>query len=378
MIQRDIVKSSWNDWWSFSLAPRGGRALQWLWTALFSLAVAAGITGSMAGVRGSLELSLLWPFFRDNAIISLTIGALIQGLSDLSIAAIGAGRLRRFSPGQLITFWCSVAGLGVLAGWPLGMTLAGRDVVQFAQQHPHALRASIIFSVMLTIGVFVWIASVSRRADAERRASEAQLRLLQGQMEPHFLFNTLANVVSLMDTDTPRARQLLETFIDYLRASLGQMRHERHTVADELRLVRSYLELVQMRMGDRLRFEIEVSPAAERALLPPLLLQPLVENAIHHGLEPKVDGGWVQVRAQVAGDRLQLRVSDDGLGSASPPRPPRPGTEPSGNGVALANIRQRLGNRYGGAAGLSFERRASGTVATVELPLEDESPCPPH
>jgi signal transduction histidine kinase len=375
MTPRDTVKASWNDWWSFALQPRGGRWLQWLWTGLFSLAVAAGITASMAMVRGTLDAAALWPFFRDNATVSLTIGALIQAMADLGTATLGARRLRRLSPGALIAYWCCVAGLGVLAGWPLGMTLAGRDVMQFAQQHPYALRGSIVFSAMLTIGVFVWIAAVSRRTDAERRATEAQVRLLQGQMEPHFLFNTLANVLSLMDSDTPRARQMLETFIDYLRASLGQMRHERHTVADELRLVRSYLELVQMRMGDRLRFDIDASPAAERALLPPLLLQPLVENAIQHGLEPKLDGGRVQVTAELDGERLRLSVRDDGLGPDAPPRPRMAGRQ-AGHGMALANIRERLGTRYGSAAGLSFEGTASGTFATLELPLEEEAACP--
>ena len=122
---------------------------------------------------------------------------------------------------------------------------------------------------------------------------EAQLRLLQAQIEPHFLFNTLANVQSLMERDTARAKQTLETFTDYLRASLGQLRSADSTLATELAMISSYLELLQIRMEERLRFEIDASEEALAATLPTLMLQPLVENAIEHGLEPKIDGGLV-------------------------------------------------------------------------------------
>ncbi|HEY0857434.1 MAG TPA: ATP-binding protein, partial [Albitalea sp.] len=113
--------------------------------------------------------------------------------------------------------------------------------------------------------------------------------------------------------------------------------------------------------------------AAEHALLPPLLLQPLVENAIHHGLEPKVEGGHVQVHARVAGGRLVLRVCDDGLGLQAPPR-----AHGAGAGMALANIRQRLLSRYGASAGLTLETQAGSTSAIIELPHEDKDTCPPH
>jgi two-component sensor histidine kinase len=369
MIDRHVVKASWSDWWSFALQPRGPHALQWLWTLLFCVAVAAGLTLAFATVFGAGAPSFLWPFFRDNLILSLTIGLLIQALSDLAIGFVGVARLRRLAPGGLIVFWCTLALLGGLIGWPLGMTLAGRDLLAFGQAHPRALRASIIFSALLTLAIFVWIAAVTRRAEAERRAGEAQMRLLQGQMEPHFLFNTLANVLTLMDTDTPRARQMLEAFIDYLRASLGQMRHERHTVAHELALVRSYLELVQMRMGERLRFEIDVPAAAERSLLPPLLLQPLVENAIRHGLEPKIEGGEVRIHAAVDGGRLRLCVRDDGLGLGAIDTP--------GTGLALKNVRERLASRYGRDASFELQPLVPGALAILDLPYQAAAPATP-
>ncbi|OFA00301.1 sensor histidine kinase YpdA [Duganella sp. HH101] len=195
------------------------------------------------------------------------------------------------------------------------------------------------------------------------QAMEAQLRLLQAQIEPHFLFNTLANVQSLLERDTPRARLMLESFTDYLRASLGQLRHTDSTLEAELAMVRSYLTLLQIRMEDRLRFEIDASDDALAASLPTLLLQPLVENAIEHGLEPKIEGGRVRIRARVADGQLDICVDDDGLGLDGPRRPRR-----RGNGMALPNIRERLRTRYGGKATLTLTPQAVGTQAALSLP----------
>jgi len=195
------------------------------------------------------------------------------------------------------------------------------------------------------------------------QATEARLRLLQAQIEPHFLFNTLANVHSLMERDTPRARQMLETFTDYLRASLIQLRHTDTTLAVELEMIRSYLSLMQIRMEERLRFEIDASAEALAATLPTLLLQPLVENAIEHGLEPKVEGGRVCIRARVIDGRLDICVADDGLGVDAPRRIRR-----QGNGMALANIQERLRTRYGGNATLTLMPQAVGTQASLSLP----------
>ena len=188
------------------------------------------------------------------------------------------------------------------------------------------------------------------------RANEAQLRLLQGQMEPHFLFNTLANVISLIDADAPRAKHMLEALTDYLRASLGGLRHDDSTLAGELDLARRYLQLMQTRMGDRLRFEIEVDDAPAPRRLMPLVLQPLIENAVKHGLEPQVDGGTVRVKAArvaVDGqDSLQVCIEDDGAGLAAAARRPRRRVAggADGNGIALANLRERLQARFGAAA----------------------------
>jgi two-component sensor histidine kinase len=373
MMDRDVLKDSWHDWWSFSVDPRGPGWLQWAWTGLFCLGIAVALTAIVGVLGGHLpKLGSLWPLFRDNLVISMTIGLLIQLFYELSIPILGMPRLRRFRQPQVWLYWSVLALAGTLIGWPLGMTLTGRDLVEFANSHPQALRGSLVFATLMTLAMFVWIQTKTSSVEAERRVAQAQLKLLQAQIEPHFLFNTLANVLSLMEADPQRAKRMLETFTDYLRTSLGQMRHEHHTVAQELELVQAYLQLLQMRMDDRLRFRLDADERARRALVPALLLQPLVENAVHHGLEAKVDGGEVTVRAWVEGARLHLEVCDDGLGLDAPPR--ARGAGRGGNGMALANIRERLAARYGSSAMLTLVRREPGTCALLTLPCEEPNP----
>jgi len=174
---------------------------------------------------------------------------------------------------------------------------------------------------------------------------------------------------------------MLASFTEYLRVSLGSMRSETSTVAQELELAQSYLQLLQGRMEDRLRFQIDADEPARRQPLPPLLLQPLVENAVMHGLEPSIDGGTVWVRAHVQahahGHMLQLEVQDDGLGLDAPPRP---GAR-RGNGVALNNIRERLLARFGPSARLELQPApgvspgvSQGTLARITIPLSTLKP----
>ena len=214
-----------------------------------------------------------------------------------------------------------------------------------------------------------YFAAKGKQLAAEARATEAQLRLLQGQIEPHFLFNTLAGVISLIDHDTPRAKHMLQTFTEYLRSSLGTLRRDDGPLAQDLELAQNYLLLMQARMEDRLRFRIDADDAARRATLPPLLLQPLVENAVQHGLEPSVDGGEVVIRAHVQGRQLVLEVRDNGLGlDALPARARGPGGP--NNGVALDNLRSRLRARWGDAARLELCAAQPGTRAVITVPLE--------
>jgi hypothetical protein len=201
----------------------------------------------------------------------------------------------------------------------------------------------ILFALMLVVVFYVFFASAARRHDAERRATEAQLRLLQGQIEPHFLFNTLANVISLMDHDLPKARRVLLSFTEYLRSALGSLRRDEGPLAQELDLAEHYLRLAQARMEDRLRYSIEADPRARAVPVPPLLLQPLVENAVVHGLEPAIEGGQVRLRAQLEGRWLVLEVHDDGARTrhrAAARHRPRHGAGQRSQPTAVA-LRQR-------------------------------------
>ena len=219
-----------------------------------------------------------------------------------------------------------------------------------------------IFVLLVVAGNWVWWLLRAKEQALAQQAAESQLRMLQAQIEPHFLFNTLANVQSLIASDAPRAQLRLESFTDYLRSSLGQMRVDDSTLQVELETAHNYLKLMEIRMGSRLRFTIEATAAARQAALPPLLLQPLVENAVHHGLEPKIEGGSIRLSATVRDGRLEIEVRDDGLGLHAR-RPAR-----AGSGMALANIRTRLQTRYGARASLSLAALDQGTLATLTLP----------
>jgi two-component sensor histidine kinase len=204
-----------------------------------------------------------------------------------------------------------------------------------------------------------------RTLDTEKRQIASQLRLLQAQIEPHFLFNTLASVVTLTEVNPQRAKTMLETFIAYLRASLSISRQERTTLAHEEQLLRNYLEILKIRMGQRLDYAIDIAPELRALPFAPMLLQPLVENAVKHGLEPKIDGGRVRVQvSRSAPGRIRALVEDDGLGFD----PGHSRAEAGGGGVGLDNLRERLALLYDGSARLSIEDAAPGTRIVLDLP----------
>jgi Histidine kinase len=252
--------------------------------------------------------------------------------------------------------------------------LAAVDGVWLTQITAPLLSKPSFWAEFLTISVVIsFFIGLRYRArwkheQLQARVTEAQLKLLQGQIEPHFLFNTLANVQSLIDFDPARAKLMLERFTDYLRASLGQLRGDSTTLAQEFAMLEAYLGLMQLRMGERLRVELNLPPELGGIELPPLLAQPLVENAIHHGLEPKIAGGTVSVSARRVGGQLCIEVADDGQGLNHPKRR-------GGNGLALGNIRARLSARFGPAATLELlPREGEGTLARIQIPLPTTTP----
>lgn len=201
------------------------------------------------------------------------------------------------------------------------------------------------------------------REAMERQLVQARLQVLQAQVEPHFLFNTLAAVDYLIETDATRASQMQKALITYLRGALPQMRQESSTLGREMRLVRSYLELIKMRIEDRLDLQYEVPTELESAEFPPMMLQSLVENAIKHGIEPKPEGGKVTVAARAQKGQLVVEVRDTGVGILDLDRLEAP---TSGTGIGLQNIRERLAMLYSGKAHLSL-MSDSGTGTTVRI-----------
>ena len=198
-----------------------------------------------------------------------------------------------------------------------------------------------------------------KRLTSENKVVEANLKLLQAQIEPHFLFNTLSNVVSLLDTDAPKGKSMLVDFIQYLRASLSKSREEKVTLGQEMEMVRAYLSIFKVRMGARLRYKIDLPDNLKTIAFPPMLIQPLVENAIKHGLESKVDGGEIIVRGIEKDGILRLEIADTGVGFKAERE----------SGMGLSNIRERIQSLYGNRGRLILEETSPrGLKATIEVP----------
>jgi hypothetical protein len=202
----------------------------------------------------------------------------------------------------------------------------------------------------------------------ERQLVQARLKLLQAQVEPHFLFNTLAAVDYLIETDPPRASVMQKQLITYLRGALPQMREDSSTLGREVGLVHAYLELLKMRIEDRLEFSLEVPDALSSVVFPPMVLQSIVENAIKHGIEPKPEGGKITVRAQKMGDSLWVDILDTGVGL---PEGNIFGTSTNGTGLGLDNIRKRLALLYPGASRIELRSEpAGGTSVRLIIPCQ--------
>jgi LytS/YehU family sensor histidine kinase len=206
----------------------------------------------------------------------------------------------------------------------------------------------------------------AERETMERQLAQARLQVLQAQVEPHFLFNTLATVDYLIETDPPRASKMQKALITYLRGALPQMRQQSSTLGRELRLVASYLDLIKMRIEERLEVELAVPEALRAAEFPPMMLQSLVENAIKHGIEPKPEGGKVRVAASLQNGMLAVEVADTGVGLPDGELLDGP---TSGTGIGLQNIRDRLSMLYSGKSTLMLRSGASGgTTVRITLP----------
>jgi sensor histidine kinase YesM len=306
-------------------------------------------------------------FLRQNLISGLTMLAAVALTHALAVTRAWSGR-RALVVGVLAGF------LAALLGALLRLMAYATPWSEVPQRWPWALGIVALWGLVGTAAVALLHSMREHRAaqraliDAQRAREnlnaqhlQATLSALRAQIEPHFLFNTLANVKRLYETAPERGRAMLGSLIAYLRAALPSLRRDGSTVRQELALARSYLTILQMRMGERLAFDIEAEPAVLDAELPPLVLPTLLENAIEHGLSPLPQGGRIEMRIALAGDLLQLEVSDNGQGLTA---------GRGGSGVGLVNTRARLAALYGGRAGLTLAANPSGgAIARVVLPL---------
>ena len=272
----------------------------------------------------------------------------------LMLIAIVIGTLIGFSVGNELAAWITgVAPQGFFRGsWRQALALVVGSLVP-------GLVITYYYYSRETIA-----AHEAATQTAQRQAAEHQLKLLESQLEPHMLFNTLANLRVLIGMDPPRAQAMLDQLIGFLRATLSGSRASQHPLRAEFARLADYLALMQVRMGDRLQMRFDLPDALADTPVPPLLLQPLVENCIKHGLEPAVAGGRIDVSAAREGADLVLRVRDTGAGvSAS-----------SGDGTrfGLVQVRERLATLYGARASLTLKDAADaegGALAIIRLPL---------
>ena len=316
-------------------------------------------------IAGVLSILLKDASFWHNFVFSQCIGLSIGTISYVVAANIPMGRRK------IVSFALSLP-ISTVIGITLAYVVTGTE----GWSDPHAWQTLIIGLFFGCIGAITFIlyekieAEVMQRqrieSESEKREIEAHLRLLQAQIEPHFLFNTLANVSSLIDGNPELAKALLERLDDWLRVALARTRSQSTTLGDEIDMLENYLEIMKIRFGDRLRWNIEASAEASASAFPPMLLQPLVENAVRHGIEPKVGGGEIGIFAQIDNGTLSISVSDNGLGIAA---------NAESAGVGLSNVRARLETLYGDAGKLMLQSNDEGGVtATLVLPNKRGAP----
>ena len=336
-------------------------ALGYLNTTIFSVGIAL----------------MLWIFditdLPSGLVVSLAIGWSVN-------TAFQFGRLRLVPLiGMPLTAFLLTA-VGLIAGLLISSQLLYDDALLILLEAPGTVLLGAVFGITgyLIFGTRARLLATQlelerlerSQAEQQRQIAEADLKVLQAQIEPHFLFNTLSNIQSLLHDEPDKADRMLEQLTLLLRGSLSRTREQTTTLGQELDLVQAYLEIQRIRMGDRLSFELNVEPSLRSQALPPLLLQPLVENAITHGIEARPGPGRIIIAAQRNDETLELVITDDGPGPTATPSSGQNHDQTRGNGTALANIRERLATLYGNRAGLALRSIApTGTEASLVLPL---------
>jgi hypothetical protein len=338
-----------------SSAPAAGTGERPQWPLWPLVAAAALATASFGfGLRSNWGADLL-------ALLVVLV------LIDTASAGLARSALRDHPRWRWSLLGCAVLAALALAtvlqalGWPAGMQRhavwlipavgLGFALVRLLPQELNAEAARRARTVL---------DAEQARHRSERQLLELRLAALQGQIEPHFLYNTLANTRALIGQDAGAAETMLNHLIAYLRAAVPDLRANATSVGQELDRATAYLDIMKIRLGQRLAFSIEASDAARACLIPPLALMTLIENAIEHGIEPQLGGGRVEVRAACEGDVLTLSVSDNGAGFQAA----------MGDGIGLVNLQERLHTLFGSRAELRLGAGAAGGVeAVITMPV---------
>ena len=344
-------------------------ALTVTWSTIIGL-ILVGIE-AMFSERTSFS-GLLLPV----AIVSNTVGFVVHG-GVTALDRLLGGWPRRQVGVVRATYYLATVSILSIAGIVLGNALLrGRYPWQYVE-HIADLAPLLPFAFGMASLMFIFTSASQRGLQADLQMlrqreeiaaaaqllAEAKLSALQAQIEPHFLYNTLANVLGLIDSAPAQARHMLERFIDFLRASLDASRAGSATAGAELDLAAAYLDVLAIRMGKRLRYRIEADEAARATRIAPMLIQPLVENAVMHGLESKVAGGTVVLRVLRDGAGLLVEVADDGVGIGNAP-------VRAGGGMGMANIKARALSVHGAGAQLQLlDNPGGGALVRLLLPL---------
>jgi hypothetical protein len=331
--------------------------------AFCALAALEAVLSPHTGVvsEGAVEMAIAW-LSRSSVFAVSGFTVLITALVVLN----AGGREGRLKPGVAIAAAVVACLVSSLTRYVIGATPVSEGPAFMLSAFitwflpAAALVAGYVFHLHTCAVREQACAAELKRVALEKQQLETRLRLLQAQIEPHFLFNTLSNVRRLCQQDVAAGRGMIAQLARYLRAALPRMRDDHASLNDEIELVSDYLALQKIRMGERLKIEFDMPQALGSADIPTMMLATLVENAVKHGIAPLAEGGTIRVAAAHDDDALVLTVSDNGRGF----------TAASGSGVGLANIRARLDALYGPRAALRLEANSPrGVIATIRLPL---------
>jgi hypothetical protein len=371
MFGRDSTNADAGGWPETARAWLGSHTRVLLPSALVTLFLSSQLLfqPDLFGLWSPADVLLAWLEYL--AELSFIAAAMIVAYWLVDAAVDQWPPLRRF---RLLLMTVAFHAVAIGGLWAMAAAVTGAALPLTGLALSQAIQLAFI-GTFLVIMDSLW--QRARRADTEaaalastgaalaREEHELQLRLLQAQIEPHFLFNTLANVRRLYRLHPDQGTEMMESLKRYLRAALPNVRRADATLADEFLLVRSYLELLRMRMAERLEYTIVVDPGLGATPFPPMIVVTLVENSIKHGLEPSERGGRIEVRARRLGALLEVSVRDDGVGLSA--------QSTHGTGVGLANVRRQLTGRYGAAARLCLRPQSQGFIATIEVPLAADS-----